>query len=407
MNRRDLIKVGIPATLLGHSSNLLSATDPFANQFTKTKMKKNVVLVTVDFGLFEGNYREGKEKCHYSSKFFQPFKDEMTYFNHMYQPGLKDAHSGAHATFTGMLYSDRDLYPNRPFISLDQHLAEYTIQETRHKSIYHKIGGGGNCSYNSLAQPTPSFKSLDTLHENLFGYTDMGKVKQDIAKKRFILKEIYNNTKRRWKGTREEKDLLDSIDYKIDDLDSQVKWLKVRKPKITPKFDKNAVKNTPLKHIDENFNTVFNALENEQTKVALMQFGGGITRGLEEITYGHHGLGHHGYDSQKIEQLTALDSYVMRGLANFLDKLKTADMLDDTIVLFTCAASCSNTHSTRDIPAFLFGGGFNHKKCIECQDENKNLHTPTVQLLSSILKQVGFKNPSFSGNKKVIDSLFS
>jgi hypothetical protein len=403
VNRREMLKLGMATACLGQSSNLYS----FNKKFSKVRLKKNVVLVTVPLGLFEQNYREGKENNHYFSRFFKDFKDETTYFSNMRQPGFGSAHDAEHATFTGLLYTERDAHLDRPFISLDQHIAEYSLQETRHKSIYHKVAGGGtNCSFNSLAQPAPSFNDISSLHENLFSHVDMLKVKMDIARKQFILKELYNNTKRRWKGSQEEKDMVGSIDYKLDDLESQLKWLKVRKPKMQPKFDANAVNNAPLKHIDENFNTIFNALEKEQTKVAMVQFSGGLLRGLPDISYGHHSLHHHSYRSEYVEQLSSVDSYMMQGLSHFLTKLKDADMLDDTIVLFTCATSDANTHNTKNIPAFLFGGGFKHKKCIECVDENQKLLHPTIKLYSSILKQCGFHDPSFSGNKEVIKELF-
>ena len=97
---------------------------------------------------------------------------------------------------------------------------------------------------------------------------------------------------------------------------------------------------------------------------------------------------------------------MMQGLSNFLTQLKESELLDDTIVLFTCATADANTHGTKNIPAFLFGGGFEHKKCIECLDENKKVRYPTVQLYSSILKQCGFQDTSFSGNKEIIPELF-
>jgi hypothetical protein len=402
MNRRELLKYGVSSTLLGASSRAFSAPP----KFSKVKLKKNVVLVTVDLGLYEKNFHEGKEKCRYFSRFFQDLKDDVTYFNGMSQPGIGGGHEVEHATFTTLRFQDRDLYPNRNFISLDQHLAEYALQETRHKSIYHKVIGGRNVSFNSLAQPAPSFNGINKLHEDLFGHTDLGKVKQDIAKQRFILKEIYNNTKRRWKGTQEERDLVSSIDYKIDDLDSMVKWLKVRKPKMSPKFDENTVERAPLKNVDWNFNTVFHALEKEQTKVALIQFGGQVPKGLSEISHGYHTLSHHAYYSERVDELETIDSYILKGLSKFVAQLKEAEMLDDTIVLFTCGMADANKHSSRNIPAFLFGGGFKHQPNIECAGEGSAAAIPTTHLYSSILRQAGFSDASFSGNKEIIKELF-
>lgn len=402
MNRRNLLKYVLPSLCL----NL-----PLSSQATlrapKFKMRKNVVLVTVDLGLFEKNFREYDNNCPYFVKHFSHMTDNVTYFKGMSQPGLGGGHDVQHATFTCLKYTDRDRYPERSFISLDQHLAERSIQETRHRSIYHKVSSGDNVSFNSQAQPTPSYNKASDLHDNLFGYTDMGLVKQALAKKRFIMKELLSNVKRRWKGTPEEIDLAASLEYKMDDIETQEKWLRVRKPRMTRKFDNNIHK-APLLNIDWNFSTIFNSLEKEQTKIAVIQFGGGsaLLRGLPEITHGYHTLSHHSYYKERTSELEIVDSYILAGLGKFLTRLQDAKMLDDTIVLFTCAMADANRHSSRNIPAFLFGGGFKHKKMVECS-EGKTITKPTSHLFSSILKQAGSSDTTFSGNKEIIQELFA
>lgn len=256
-----------------------------------------------------------------------------------------------------------------------------------------------------MAQPAPSFNGLVKLHEDLFGYTDMGKVKQDIAKQRFILKELQNNTKRRWTGSQEEKDMVASIAYKINELDEKVKWLKVRKPKMTAKFKASEIEKSPLKNANENFSTIFHALEKEQTKIALVQFGGPMTKGVEGISHGYHTLSHHAYYSERVEELKTIDSYVLKSLQGFLQQLKESELLKDTIVLFTCGMADANRHSSKGVPAFLFGGGFKHKKCVECKDSSGNQSITTAQLYSTILKQTGFNDPSFSGNREIIKEI--
>lgn len=402
MNRRTLLKSSLPLIAAGATHNLAAAPP----KFSRTPLKKNVVLVTVDLGLFEENFHKGKNECPYFRQYFKDFVDDVTYFNQLSQPGIGGGHDVEHATFTTLQFNHRDKFPNRPFISLDQHLAEYSRQETRHKFIYHKVTGGGrNVSFNSLAQPAPSFNGLEKLHSDLFGFTDMGKVKQNISKQRFILKELYNNTKRRWRATQEEKDMIASIDYKINDLDEMVKWLKVRKPKMTPKFKINEVEKSPLINAHENFNTIFHALEKAQTKIALVQFGGDITKGIPGISHGYHTLSHHAYYSERIEELTAIDGHVLKSFAGFLQQLKESKLLKDTVVLFTCGMADANRHSSRDVPAFLFGGGFKHQKCIECKDDYGKQTITTAQLYSTILKQAGFNDPGFSGNKQIIKEL--
>lgn len=122
MKRRTLLKSSLPLLCAGASQNLMAAPP----KFSRTSLKKNVVLVTVDLGLFEESFHKGKNECHYFNRFFQDFKDDVTYFNDLFQPGIGGGHEVEHATFTTLKFTDRDQHPNRPFISLDQHLAEYS-----------------------------------------------------------------------------------------------------------------------------------------------------------------------------------------------------------------------------------------------------------------------------------------
>lgn len=402
MNRRSFLK--------GSGAGLVAAG--IANQATAStkiapvKLKKNLVLITCDLGLYEGYYREGKNESRYFNKYFKDFKGKVTYFNGMEQPGVNNAHYSEHATFTGMDFQDRQFYPTRQFVSLDQYAAEHSIQETRHKNIYHKVSDGRNMSWNTQAQAAPAYSGINSLHEGIFGNIDTGKAKAFISKQRLILKELKSNIKRRWKGTPQEKNLVSSIDYQLKDLDTQEKWLKVRRPRKSAKHPDDAERQ-PLINCEHNFNTIFEALKEKQTKIAMIQFGGGrLPSGVPGVSHGYHTLSHHSNYSERIEELSSIDGYLLQGMADFMAKLEGENMLDDTIVLYTSALSDANKHSCRDIPAFLFGGGFKHKDVIECKDSSGKVQKPTIQLFSSILKQMGFSNPEFSGNKQVINELF-
>ena len=377
-----------------------------ASTMAPVKLKKNLVLVTVDLGLFADYYKEGKADNYYFNRYFKDFKDKVTYFSGMEQPGVNNGHYSEHATFTGLDYQDRALYPNRLFVSLDQYAAEHSIQETRHKYIYHKVDRGRNMSWNLQGQAAPAYSGIDSLHNGIFGTIDQSKVKAEISKQKLILKELKSNIMRRFRGTPQEKNLVESIKYQQKELDTREKWLKVRRPRKAAKHPKDAER-SPLLNAEHNFDVIFEALKEEQTKIATVQFGGGrLISGLPGISHGYHTLSHHSNYSERTSELSSIDGYVLKNLALFLEKLETSKLLDDTIVLFSCALADANKHSTKDIPAFLFGGDFKHKSCIECKDNNGELQKPTVQLFSSILKQMGFHNPEFSGNSQIIEELF-
>ena len=67
MNRRALLKSSLPLLAAGLNHNLNAA----APKFSQTKLKKNVVLVTSDFGLYNGAYQEGKHECSNCHRMFR------------------------------------------------------------------------------------------------------------------------------------------------------------------------------------------------------------------------------------------------------------------------------------------------------------------------------------------------
>ena len=179
MNRRDILRAGLTIPLIANQS--LSAIGK--SNFQKVNLQKNIVLVTVDLGLYEKGFRTSDKSSQYFHKIFSEFEGESSYFSGMHQPGLGGGHEAEHATFTCMKFTDREMFPDRQFISLDQHIAENSEQSTRHKFIYHKITGNAkNVSFNSLAQPTPSLKGISELHDELFGKIDIVALKQRILK---------------------------------------------------------------------------------------------------------------------------------------------------------------------------------------------------------------------------------
>ena len=399
MHRRDLLKLSALGLALPGSLAAKSVSG------ARTTLKKNVVLVAVDLGLFVNGYKEGGHKCKYMNKYFKEFKGEMTYFGGLSQPGMGGGHEVQAATFTGLKYEDRNHYPDRKFISLDQHLAEYSLQTTRNKLVYHKVASGDHISWNKFMQPMPAIHGLNNLHTHLFEKTDLDKEKAAIKRERDILSALARNIRRRWKGSPQEVDLKDSLQFQLEDLEEREKWLKVKKPYTKKNFGKDAEK-SPLPSCHHNYDLIFEALEKKQTQIATIQFGGGLTRNLPGITHGYHTLSHHSYYTERTSELEIIDGKVLGGLRGFVRKLKQSNMLDDTIVLFHCGMADANKHTNKNGVAFMFGGGFKHKENVKCLGSDGQVKYSTSMLFSSIIKQSGLRQTKFNGNTSLIPDIF-
>ena len=350
MNRRDLLKLSASGLLL---PNISSAQ----NKYKAAQLKKNVVLVTVDFGLFERNFRaKGNESNVYMSKFFGDFQKKSTSFNGIYEPGMGGGHECEPAVFTCLKYEERQRHPEFPFISLDQYLADNSLQTTRQHLLYHQPLSGKNISWNRFAQPMPAVKGLDNLHRSLFGRTDLKADLQAIQRQRAVYMMLDKNTTRNWKGTPTEIDLRRAARYQLEKLEIKEKWLKVKKPFLKKEFDSSL---PLLPNCGVNFELVFQALKERQAQIAVVQFGGNkMPEGIPGITHGYHTLTHHSYYKERVAELVKIDTEILKGLASFLQSLQENNMFDDTIVLFTCGMADANKHTNKSAPAFLFGGGF-------------------------------------------------
>ena len=397
MDRRTFLQMSAMGLLANPVASAKTATP------SKFSLKKNLVLVTVDLGLYNKYFREGGVNSKYMNDFFYDFKGDRTYFDGIYQPGMGGGHTCEEATFTCLKYEDRHKNPELPFISLDQHIAKHAIQETRHKLIYHQVSSGRHMSWNSFAQPMPAIQGANALHNKLFEKNDEAKERATIRRERNVLLALNKNIKRRWQGRSEEVDIRNAIEFQLEELEEKEKWLGDKKPYLKKEF--GDVSKAALVNCKENFKLIYQALEKKQTKIAMVQFGGGLTRGLPGITHGYHTLSHHGEYPERVRELSKIDSEVLGGLQGFLKLLQEGNLLDETIVLFTCGMADASRHSNRNAPAFLFGGGFQHQESISCQKAGK-VHYPTSSLYSSILKQLGMKQTSFLNENKIISELF-
>ena len=107
------------------------------------------------------------------------------------------------------------------------------------------------------------------------------------------------------------------------------------------------------------------AYQADLTRVCTFMMGpeqGGRT--FREIGIGdaHHPLSHHQNDPLKIEKVTKIDIYHSQMVAYFLDKLQSTpdgdgSLLDHSMIVYGSGISDGNSHSTKDLPVVLVGGG--------------------------------------------------
>ena len=108
------------------------------------------------------------------------------------------------------------------------------------------------------------------------------------------------------------------------------------------------------------------ALQSDSTRfITVKQSASGDVPKIPGVTKAWHELSHHGQDEEKIDELEKIEYAEFQEINHLLKLLKQADdggvsVLDRTTLLFTSNLGNASSHSSRDIPVVVAGGGFKH-----------------------------------------------
>src|SRR6185295_4856569 len=115
----------------------------------------------------------------------------------------------------------------------------------------------------------------------------------------------------------------------------------------------------------------------------------------------YHGFSHHGKAETLRNGLLVIVRFQMSELARFLDKLAGivepagTTLLDRTIVLFGSGMGNGSSHSNKDLPVLVAGGGFRHGEHKTYPTE-ANHRVPLCNLYTSLLQRCGVQIQRFN-----------
>jgi hypothetical protein len=104
------------------------------------------------------------------------------------------------------------------------------------------------------------------------------------------------------------------------------------------------------------------AMQCGQTNVASIMYGPAVSEDLQfpealGAGAGHHACAHHGGGDSQITRLKAITRVQTGLLADLLSRLKSANLLADTLVTYGSDMSDGNVHLTKNLPILLCGEG--------------------------------------------------
>jgi hypothetical protein len=211
----------------------------------------------------------------------------------------------------------------------------------------------------------------------------------------------------------EDRDKLDEYLTSVRELEQRMvndeSWAKKPKPKVNvepPKDIPNAadlIGRTRLL-----FDLSHLALQTDSTRlITIMLAGSTFAPPIKGVSLGHHDLSHHGKDPGKLAQLKIVEEETMRTVRDLLSKLKQSqegdsNLLDRTTVFLGSNLGDGSSHSTKNLPVLLAGGGFQHGQHLPFDANNP---PPLCNLYVNMLQRLGIETDKFGTSTGTLTGL--
>lgn len=385
---------------------------PGAGQDGPTDAAPRMVCMGVALSMYPGEWNPARTGSDYEApKLIKPLehlRKEFTLISNADHPGVTGGHKGTPAFLSGVYKPERigQAIIVRNQITLDQVAARALGGKTRYASLQlgaADIGPNDSLSWNEKGIPLPAMADPLELYRELFvNEKSPEKAARSLSQGRSVLDLVNADAKRLSSQlSSADKQRLDQYMTSVrgveTDISRQIEWLGTPKPKVA------RLKDRPTSY-HENLDTVLElaalALQTGLTRVISVGLPGNglpIMAGKQRIG-NYHGQSHHGKDASVVAQLVEIETMHSKSLARFLDRLKSiptteGNLLDCTQVLFGSGLGNASSHSNRDLPILLAGGGFQHGKHVRLKEK-----TPLCNLFVSMLQRLGVEQDAFAGS---------
>ncbi len=399
LSRRALLR-GAGVTL---GLPLLEAMAPAFAAASEAKQAKRFVGVSLSLGLHSPNLvPEGVGSNYKPSRYLQSLQDlrqDFTVVSGSSHPGVTGGHTAEGSIFSAC--PNARGATSRNTISLDQLMAKHLGHETRFPSMVLNTNGQTSPSYTENGSMIPAENSAMRLFTRLFVNDTPAEQQRQaelIRQGRSVMDVVGAEAKslQRELGAGD-RDKLDAWFTSVRELEQRLaaneSWTHKPKPKVSltpptqiPRDNEVAVERIFL-------DIIHMALATDSTRFITLHVTGNNVQGIEGVDESYHGLSHHGMDEEKLEQLAIVEQGVINEWAGFLRRLKTDELLDETMVLLTSNLGNASSHDNKNMPVLFAGGGFKHGQHLAF-DQKDNYPLPNLYL--SALQRLGLEQENFA-----------
>ncbi|NND97643.1 MAG: DUF1552 domain-containing protein, partial [Pirellulaceae bacterium] len=300
-------------------------------------------------------------------------KEKFTIFSHT-DHAMKSGHGRELAFLSGVLPETAHAFAEKN-MSIDQVIARQIGGDVRYPSIHASLQTGIRMIWNANGVELKPFTDPQKLFDHLF-------LNLNANEKRIQRKVIQRNSSildtvgEQFAGVKakagvEDRERLEQFGTSIRELEDSLRtrdeWVERDKPKydVSQHFQGEI---TIVNRYNAIFDMVAYALETDLTRVATVAFPNelGYTD-VHGVNRGYHACTHNGKDEQVVSELVAIERFQISQLSRFMKKLSEihepngeGSMLDHTVILFGSGMGYGGTHSNRNLPILVAGGGLNH-----------------------------------------------
>lgn len=384
-----------------------------------TKPIRRMVCLCAPLGFYPPHFIPEKTGKDYETtphhEVLKDFRGDYTIISgltHGGSPGF--AHQMSASFLTGAPGAGRPGFHNS--ISLDQFAADKIGGQTRFPSLA-LSGEGAGLSWTRTGALVPASNSPSKVFAKLFMDGKANEVKAQVNRLqdgRSILDDVRDQAKslRSGLGT-DDRDKLDEYITSVRELEQRLAkdeaWCKTPKPKVDAQQPKDIASAADLiGRAKLLFDLTHLALQTDSTRlITIMLAGTTFVPPIPGVSLGHHDLSHHGKDPAKLEQLKIVEVETMKTLRDLFTKLKQSKeggstLLDNTMVFLGSNLGDASSHSVKNLPILLAGGGFKHGQHLHFDQETP---PPLCNLYVSMLQRLGIEVDKFSTSTGTLTGL--
>ncbi|MEQ1859511.1 MAG: DUF1552 domain-containing protein [Chthoniobacteraceae bacterium] len=336
-------------------------------------------------------------------------KDRMTILSHT-DHGMVSGHGKEIGFLSGVLPSTAAAFPEKN-MSIDQLFARQVGSQVRYDSIGAALESGIRMSWTANGVEKQPFTDPQRLFDHLF----LNLTPKERAERRELLKRdgsILDTVGSQFAGLLKnasvrDRERMDQFQTSVRELESSFAnretWLDREKPgfDISGHFTESEV--TIANRYDAIFDMIAYAFQTDLTRVASIEFPSELKyTDIEGVNRSYHGCTHNGKMENVTAELVAIESFQIARLSRCLKKLDAIQepngngtMLDNTIVLFGSGMGYGGTHSNRNLPVFVAGGGFKHRGHVDAADASGN-SMPLCNLYVTLMQRFGIERDKFN-----------